>query len=86
MLRPSVASEAKVKRSASAPKAGMPSGNSFLVFFSILGASLGRRRPVVRFFSSVSRSMPSIRSTGSSVLPSDLLIFLPSESRTRPCT
>ncbi|MNT34561.1 hypothetical protein D3C72_1705540 [compost metagenome] len=86
MLRPSVASEAKVKRRASAPNAGMPSGNSFLVLDSMRGASFGRRRPVVRFLSSGSSSMPSIRSTGSRVLPSDLLIFLPSESRTRPCT
>ena len=30
--------------------------------------------------------MPSIRSIGSSTLPFDLLIFWPSESRTRPVT
>jgi hypothetical protein len=30
--------------------------------------------------------MPSIRSIGSSVLPLDLDIFWPCESRTRPCT
>ena len=38
MLRPRVASEAKVKRSASAPNAGMPSGNSVWVFLRTAGA------------------------------------------------
>ncbi|MCY1366205.1 hypothetical protein D9M69_530880 [compost metagenome] len=84
MLRPSEASEAKVKRSASAPKAGMPSGNSFCVFLRTAGAVSGLRRPWVRLSSSAGSSMPSIRSTGSSTLPSDLLIFLPWASRTRP--
>ena len=78
MLRPSVARRRKVKRSASAPKAGMPSGNSFCVRSRILGASSGLRSPVVRFSSSASSAMPSIRSTGSSMLPSDFDIFLPS--------
>ena len=86
MSRPGEASEAKVKRSASVPKAGMPSGNSLRVRFSIFSASFGFIRPVVRFFTSSSRPMPSIRSIGSSTLPLDLDIFWPSASRIRPCT
>ncbi len=62
----------------------MPSGNSFCVFLRTVGAVSGLRRPVVRLSSSGSSAMPSIRSTGSSTLPSDLLIFLPCASRTRP--
>jgi hypothetical protein len=85
MLRPSVASAAKVKRSASAPKAGMPSGNSFCVFLRTCGAVSGLRRPVGALGQQRGSSvMPSIRSTGSSTLPSDLLIFWPCASRTRP--
>ena len=84
MSRPGVASEAKVKRSASVPYAGMPAGNSLRVAFSIFFAICGCIRPVVRFFTSVSRSMPSIRSIGSSTLPLDFDIFWPCASRTRP--
>ena len=73
-----------VKRSASVPKAGMPAGKSAFTRVATLGAVSGRRSPVVDFFTSVSRSTPSIRSTGSSTLPSLLLIFWPCESRTRP--
>ena len=62
----------------------MPSGNSFSVCLRTLGAVSGLRRPWVRFSSSGSKVMPSIRSTGSSTLPSDLLIFLPCASSTRP--
>ncbi len=86
MSRPGLASEAKVKRSASVPKAGMPSGNSLRVFFSMLCACFGFIRPKVRFLTSSSSEMPSIRSIGSSTLPLDLLIFWPSASRIRPCT
>ncbi|SKO27236.1 Uncharacterised protein [Mycobacteroides abscessus subsp. massiliense] len=67
-----------VKRNASAPMLGMPSGKSFFVASSTFGAVSGLRRPVVRFTSSFSKSMPSIKSTGSMTLPSDLDIFLPS--------
>ena len=76
MSRPGLASEAKVKRSASVPKAGMPSGNSFLVFLAMLSACFGFIRPVVRFSTSASMPMPSIRSIGSSTLPLDFDIFL----------
>ena len=86
MSRPWVASTAMVKRNASAPNAGMPSGNSRRVAFSIFAASRGFIRPVVRLASSASRVMPSIRSSGSSTLPLDLDIFCPSLSRTRPVT
>jgi len=37
MSRPGLASEAKVKRRASVPKAGMPSGNSLRVFRDVFG-------------------------------------------------
>ena len=67
-----------MNRSASAPYAGMPSGNSFFVRSRTSGAVSGRRRPVVRFSSSGSSAMPSIRSTGSMTLPSDFDIFSPS--------
>ena len=84
MSRPWVASEAKVKRSASAPKAAMPSGYSLRVAFSILGASVGFIRPLVRLATRASAEMPSMMSIGSSTLPLDLDIFWPSRSRTRP--
>ena len=86
MSRPGLASEANVKRKASVPKAGMPLGNSLRRALSIVSACFGFIRPVVRFCTSSSTSMPSIRSIGSSMLPFDLLIFWPSASRTRPCT
>ncbi len=84
--RPGEASEANVKRSASVPNAGMPSGNSLRVRFSIFSASFGFINPVVRFFTSSSMPIPSIRSIGSSTLPLDLDIFCPSASRISPCT
>ncbi len=37
MLRPCAASDANVKRSASAPAVGMPSGNDFSMFVSADG-------------------------------------------------
>jgi hypothetical protein len=86
MSRPGLARLAKVKRNASVPKAGMPSGNSLRVRFSICSACLGFIRPVVRFFTRSSMPMPSIKSIGSSTLPLDLDIFWPSASRIRPCT
>ena len=86
MSRPGLARLAKVKRNASAPKAGMPSGNSLRVFFAMLSACFGFIRPLVRFSTSASRPMPSIRSIGSSTLPLDFDIFWPSPSRIRPCT
>ncbi len=86
MSRPGEANDAKVKRSASVPKAGMPAGNSLRVRFSICSACFGFIRPVVRFLSKSSSVMPSIRSIGSSTLPLDLDIFCPSASRIRPCT
>ena len=84
MSRPVEANEAKVKRKASVPKAGMPSGKSLRVCFSIFGASLGRIKPVVRFLTSASNSIPSIKSIGSSTLPFDFDIFCPCESFTNP--
>ena len=86
MFRPSDAREAKVKRSASVPNAGIPSGNSFLVFLPILSACLGFIKPVVRLATKSSILMPSIKSIGSKVFPLDLLIFWPSASRTKPWT
>jgi len=62
----------------------MPSGNSFFTRAATLGAVSGLRRPTVDLPISVVRSTPWIRSTGSITLPSDLLIFLPSLSRTMP--
>jgi hypothetical protein len=62
---------------ASVPNAGMPSGNSLRVAFSIDAACFGFIRPVVRLATSDSTSMPSIRSIGSSVLPFDFDIFWP---------
>ena len=73
-----------VKRSASAPNAGMPSGNSLRVAFSIFSAILGCISPVVRLATSSSIEMPSMMSIGSRMLPLDLDIFCPCESRTRP--
>ena len=84
--RPVLAKEVKVKRSASVPNAGIPSANSLRVAFSIFCASLGFIRPVVRLATRVSKSMPSIKSIGSSTLPLDLDIFCPCPSRTKPCT
>ncbi len=86
MSRPGLARLAKVKRSASTPNAGMPSGNSLRVFLAMLSACFGFIRPVVRFSISASSPMPSMRSIGSSTLPLDLLIFWPSASRIRPWT
>ena len=84
MSRPWVASAAKVKRSASAPVAAMPSGNSLRVARSIFSAICGCIRPLVRLATSSSMPMPSMMSSGSSTLPLDFDIFWPSLSRTRP--
>ena len=84
MSRPGPASAAMVKRSASAPNAGMPSGNSLRVAFSIFGASVGFISPVVRLATRASIVMPSMMSSGSRMLPFDFDIFWPSLSRTRP--
>ena len=73
--RPVLARLVKVKRSASVPNASIPSANSLRVAFSILAASFGFISPVVRLATRLSRSIPSIRSIGSSTLPFDLLIF-----------
>ena len=62
----------------------MPSGNSLRIRAATRGAVSGLRSPTVAFCTSVARSTPWIRSTGSMTLPSDLLIFLPSPSRTIP--
>ena len=48
------------------------------------GAVSGLRNPLLRLSSNAARPMPSIRSTGSSTLPSLLLILWPWASRTRP--
>ena len=84
MSRPGPASAAMVKRSASAPCALMPSGNSLRVAFSIFGASCGFISPLVRLATSASALMPSMMSSGSSTLPFDFDIFCPCASRTRP--
>jgi len=55
----------------------MPSGNSLRVAFSILGATFGFIKPVVRLVTKVSKSIPSIKSIGSNTFPLDLLIFCP---------
>ena len=81
-MREKFASEAKVKRSASAPKAGMPFGKWALTYFSAFFLWSASSSPAVDFFTSASKSMPSIRSSGSSVLPFDFDIFCPSASRT----
>ena len=70
-----VASVAKLKRSASVPKAGMPSGNCLRVAFSMAGFICGCIRPVVRLASRASSEMPSTMSSGSITLPLDLDIF-----------
>ena len=75
---------AMVKRSASAPCALMPSGNSFRVAFSIFAAICGCISPLVRLATRSSRAMPSMMSIGSRMLPFDFDIFWPSLSRTRP--
>jgi len=62
----------------------MPSGNSFLIRPPLSALSSGRRRPTVAFAINVSSPTPPMRSVGSITLPSDLLIFLPSPSRTMP--
>ena len=64
----------------------MPSGKCLRVAFSILSCNCGCIRLSVCFATSASSSMPSIRSSGSRILPLDLDIFCPSESRTRPVT
>ena len=86
MSRPCEARLAKVKRMASVPKAGMPFGKCLRVCFSILSACLGFIRFCVRLATKSSSEMPSMRSSGSSTFPLDLLIFCPSASRIRPCT
>ena len=63
----------------------MPSANSFRVCFSILAARCSCIILPVRFSTRVSRSMPSMISSGSSTLPLDLDIFCPLASLTRPC-
>ena len=84
MSRPIVASAHNVKRSASAPYAGMPFGNCLRVFFSMRSRRCGCIRPLVRLATSASRSMPSIRSSGSMMLPFDLDILSPCSSRISP--
>ena len=84
--RPCVARLANVNLKASVPKEGMPLGNCFRVACAICFAIFGCIKPAVRFSISASRSIPSIRSSGSRTFPFDLDIFWPSESRTSPCT
>ena len=73
--RPVVACDANVKRNASVPKDGIPSGNCLRVDFSILAAIFGCINPLVRLVTRVSKSIPSIISMGSKTLPFDLDIF-----------
>ena len=84
MLRPLVAREQNVKRSASVPYAGIPSGNWRRVASAMRGASSGFMSPEVRLTTSDSRSMPSMRSRGSRMFPRDFDIFSPSASSTSP--
>jgi hypothetical protein len=62
----------------------MPCGNCLRVARSIADFICGCIRPVVRFATSDSRSIPSIRSSGSMMLPLDFDIFWPCSSRIRP--
>ena len=62
----------------------MPSGKASRVCFSIFCFSCGCIISAVRFCTSSSISMPSIRSIGSRIFPFDLDIFCPCSSRTRP--
>ena len=59
----------------------MPSGNSLRVVRSIDFCNDGCISPSVRFLSKVSRSTPSMRSSGSRMLPLLFDIFCPSLSR-----
>src|SRR6266567_2594832 len=79
---PKVARLANVKRTASAPNAGMPCGNCRRVRFSMVSRCFSSIRPEVCLASRPSRSAPSMRSSGSRMLPFDLDIFCPSSSRT----
>ena len=81
-VRLNVASDANVKRTASAPNDGMPSGYCLRVRFSTRSACRGSIMFDVALATSVSRSTPSMRSSGSSTLPFDFDIFCPSSSRT----
>ena len=62
----------------------MPSANCARVRFSIFAASCGCIMPEVRLVTKLSRSIPSIKSIGSSTLPFDLDILSPLSSRIRP--
>ncbi len=75
MSRPFVASAQKVKRNASVPNAGIPFGNCFLVAASIFCLRCGCNKFSVRFLIKLSKSIPSIKSSGSNTLPFDLDIF-----------
>src|SRR3990167_3821632 len=76
--------EQNVKRRASVPKLGMPSGYSLRVALSIFWDMPGCISPYVRFLTSSSTAIPSIKSIGSSTLPFDFDILWPSASRIRP--
>ena len=60
----------------------MPLGKFFLMYFAAFSLCASSIKPLVDFSSSASNSIPSIRSSGSSVLPFDFDILLPSASRT----
>ena len=72
---PVVAIDAKVKRNASVPNSGIPDGYSFFVSLVMNGSCLGFINPSVLFLISESKSIPSIKSIGSRILPLDLDIF-----------
>src|SRR5260363_124338 len=55
ILRPGVASDAQVKRTASAPNAGMPLGNVVRVSLAIASLCFGLNKPWVRFSTRASR-------------------------------
>src|SRR5260364_380962 len=56
ILRPGVASDAQVKRTASAPNAGMPLGNVLRVSLAIASLCFGLNKPWVRFSTSIARN------------------------------
>ena len=84
MSLPGLAKLAKVKRSASVPKAGIPLGNSLVVFLIMDSSCFGFIKPDVLFVNKLSNEIPSMRSIGSNTFPFDLLIFCPSASRIKP--
>ena len=77
-----LASEANVKRTASAPNAGMPFGKWLFTYFWMRSLCSLFSRPAVDFSNNFSYETPSMRSSGSNVLPFDFDIFSPSASRT----